>query len=66
MWQALRSAWGNWRENRRQYQLERALYKAEDHEAQRAREDVAGASLGVSAPHPPETHNLADRPSVDP
>jgi hypothetical protein len=27
----LRDAWGRWREGRRQYQLERALYKAGGH-----------------------------------
>ncbi len=27
MWQALRSEWGKWREGRRQYALDRALYK---------------------------------------
>jgi hypothetical protein len=29
MLQKLRDAWGNWRESRRQYKIERALYKAE-------------------------------------
>jgi len=41
MWQALRDAWGKWREDRRQYKLDRALHKAEDHEARRAREDAS-------------------------
>jgi hypothetical protein len=26
--QKLRGAWGNWRESRRQYKIDRALYKA--------------------------------------
>jgi hypothetical protein len=38
MWQALRSAWGKWREGRRQYALDPALHKAGDREARQARD----------------------------
>jgi hypothetical protein len=47
MWQALRSAWGKWRESRRQYALDRALHKAGDREHRRAGED---ASIKDGAP----------------
>jgi hypothetical protein len=57
MLQKLRGVWGNWRENSRQYKIDRALYRqARDHDGGFSSSDRASLVDMGSGEHLPEPH----------
>jgi hypothetical protein len=50
MLQMLRGAWGKWRESRRQYAIERALYKAGGGRGTRGEAFDKGVEAGIPPP----------------